>query len=668
MPPPAPKAFFGRDVLVEEIIDLVGQFKPIALIGAGGIGKTSIALTILHHHRIKNRFGDNRRFIRCDKFTPSLPNFLAQISKVVGASIKNPEDLTSLRPFLSSKDIVLFLDNAESILDPYGTDAREIYTVVEELGDFDNICLGITSRLSAVPPHFKRLIIPTLSMEPACDLFYSIYNDGGQSEIISDLVRRLDFHALSVTLLATASSHNMWDYDRLAEEWGAQRARMLRTDHNRSLAATIELSLASPTFRNLGPGARELLGVIAFFPQGIDKNNLVWLFPDIPDIKSTFDRFCALSLTYRNNNFTTMLAPIRDYLAPANSKPPPLLCATRDHYFTRLSVDIHPDKPGFQEARWIVSEDVNVEHLLDTFTSADMNTDDAWEACGNFLEHLHWHKPRKTILVQKVEALPDGHQAKPKCLFGVAGLFDGLGNVAERKRLLVQTLGLERERANDFRIALTLNELSDANRLLDHYGEGIQQAEEALGIYERLGDKIGQADSLNSLTFVLLENKQLDAAENVAFRTINLISEGGQEFILCQCHRSLGHIYESKGETKKAIHHFETAISIATPFDRHPQLFWIHLSLVQLFRDERRFDEANNHIAQAKSHTADNAYYLARAMDDQARIWRSQGRLEDAKLEALGALEIFENLGAVQDAERVRGLLLRQRSRGTGTP
>ena len=170
--------------------------------------------------------------------------------------------------------MLIVLDNAESILDPQRTSDREIRAVVDRLSRFKTISLCITSRITTIPRHCKRLAIPTLSMEAACDIFYSIYDKGRRSDIISNLLRRLDFHALSIALLATTASHNMWDYDRLALEWDTRRTRVLRTDFNKSLAATIELSLASPTFCELGPNARDLLGVIAFFPRGIDEKNL----------------------------------------------------------------------------------------------------------------------------------------------------------------------------------------------------------------------------------------------------------------------------------------------------------------------------------------------------------------------------------------------------------
>ena len=64
--------------------------------------------------------------------------------------------------------------------------------------------------------------------------------------------RRLDFHALSITLLATVASHNGWDFERLAEEWNTHRAQVFRTDYNESPAATPKLSLTSPTFPSTG--------------------------------------------------------------------------------------------------------------------------------------------------------------------------------------------------------------------------------------------------------------------------------------------------------------------------------------------------------------------------------------------------------------------------------
>ena len=96
---------------------------------------------------------------------------------MIGAGVENPEDLAPLRPFLSSRKIFIIFDNIELILDPEGTDSEEILAAVDELCQFDQICLCITSRITAVPQHCKHPKIPTSSIEATWDIFYGIYSD-----------------------------------------------------------------------------------------------------------------------------------------------------------------------------------------------------------------------------------------------------------------------------------------------------------------------------------------------------------------------------------------------------------------------------------------------------------------------------------------------------------
>jgi tetratricopeptide (TPR) repeat protein len=411
-------------------------------------------------------------------------------------------------------------------------------------------------------------------------------------------------------------------------------------------------------FQELGPDARGLLGVVAFFPQGVNEDNPDWLFSTITNRKNIFDKFCVLSLTYQRDGFITMLAPLRDYLCPKDPTSSPLLCATKECYFVRLSADADPGSPGYEEARWITSEDVNVEHLLDVFTAVDVGLGNIWSACAKFMEHLYWHKPRLVVLGPKLEGLLDNQPFKPKCLFQLSRLFDSVGNISECKRLLVHTLQLWREQRDGFQVAMILESLANASLRLHLLKEGIHQAKEGLEINERLNHAVGQAACLQRLAFMLCEDKQLAAAEEAAFRSINLLPDT-ERVLVCQGLRALSSIYHSKGETEKAINHFEKALGIADSFNLRAEQFWAHYSLAAVLRDQCRFSKAHAHIEHAKSHAVNDAYRLGNTMELQARNWYKQGKLNEAESVVLCPVGVFEKLGAAMGVEKCRIFLRR---------
>jgi len=76
------------------------------------------------------------------------------------------------------------------------------------------------------------------------------------------------------------------------------------------------------------------------FPLGVDENDIDWLFPTIVGRKNIFDKFCVLSLVYRNDGFVIMLSPIRDYPSPKDRGSAPLLCSAKILY------GCSPTKPG----------------------------------------------------------------------------------------------------------------------------------------------------------------------------------------------------------------------------------------------------------------------------------------------------------------------------------
>jgi len=307
-PPQPPAIFFAREGMMNELLDLVEQFTSLSLFGAGGLGKSSIALSLLHDDRIKIKFGRNRHFIRCDDLTGSPEGFLASLSDSIG--IPRSMDVEGLRLHLGPSPLLLILDGADSALDPLAIGAAETVATIEEISRCQDVCLITTSRMDAEILGFLPIEVPVLSEDGARDTFYSLSNLG-RSSAVNDLIARLDSHPLSIHLLAGVVHGKDWDEAILLKEWDDDKTNVLEACHHQRLKDVVESSLRSPSIRRLGTTARDALEAIAVFPSGVKESRLNSMFPGISGMGEAVAVLCKFSLLYRRDGFVKMLSPFR---------------------------------------------------------------------------------------------------------------------------------------------------------------------------------------------------------------------------------------------------------------------------------------------------------------------------------------------------------------------
>ncbi|KAJ7840577.1 hypothetical protein B0H14DRAFT_2587444 [Mycena olivaceomarginata] len=83
MLPSEPKIFHGRDSELSDILQLFNQGTPrIAILGSGGMGKTSLARAVIHHAQIKTRYQQHCFFVACDSASSTV-----ELAALIGVNI-----------------------------------------------------------------------------------------------------------------------------------------------------------------------------------------------------------------------------------------------------------------------------------------------------------------------------------------------------------------------------------------------------------------------------------------------------------------------------------------------------------------------------------------------------------------------------------------------------
>ncbi|KAJ7482600.1 P-loop containing nucleoside triphosphate hydrolase protein, partial [Mycena latifolia] len=337
--PSQPKIFYGREREVETIIQQLDQpITRVAILGGGGMGKTSLARAILHHPQVSAKYEQHRFFVVCDATSSSV-----QLAALIGAHVglKPGQDLTKpvIHYFSGSPHSLLVLDNLETVWEPRES-RTDVETFLASLEDIDQLTLMITMRGAERPANvrwthpFLEPLKP-LTQEAARKTFIDIVDDGYTVEDMDRVLLLAGNMPLAIDLIA-----HLVDYDGLESvihHWETERTSLLSDGHNKgsNLDLSISSSLDSPRLASV-PHARDLLSLISMLPDGLADTDLLQSNLPIENVLACKAALLGTSLAYTDDQKRLKaLVPIREYMQKMH---PPMASIVQSllHHFSQL--------------------------------------------------------------------------------------------------------------------------------------------------------------------------------------------------------------------------------------------------------------------------------------------------------------------------------------------
>ncbi|KAJ7257717.1 hypothetical protein C8J57DRAFT_1647432 [Mycena rebaudengoi] len=314
MLPPAPHIFHGRESELREVVDLLKADSPrIAILGPGGMGKTSLAQAALHHADIASKYSE-RYFVPCHSSITST-DLVSAISSHIGFESAHSSQVI-LQYFSTTQPSLLVLDNFETTWEPIST-RTQVEELLSLLAGVPHLALMITMRGAERPGKigwtrpFPRPLI-RLSDAAAHQILVDIAEDHHEPEKVQQLLDLTDNLPLAVTLMATVIGYE--GCDRTLSRWKEENTHLLSNGYDQRSSLDISIMLSYSGLR-MTHGAQQLLSLLSILPDGLSDADLRQSGLPIENVLACKSTLIQVALAHVDNNqCLKSLVPVREYI------------------------------------------------------------------------------------------------------------------------------------------------------------------------------------------------------------------------------------------------------------------------------------------------------------------------------------------------------------------
>ena len=288
--PLKPAVFYGRDVIIEEITQLLikEETSRVCILGAGGMGKTSVSLGVVEQHLIKTRFlPENIVWVPCIEATSAtlLLEILSTQLQVPGNTGQvTIEKIICLLATTSTQPRLILLDNFETPYNALDGGQKQVEDILRRLAMLNHVAILVTMR-GRYPPCDEAINWQSKEIQPTDEnaslaIYRNIYPDSKNDPDVGRLLGVLGHMPFAVTLMARLGKEGLSTANELILAWSKKGTDILPEHYEQNINRTISLSIDSNLMKK-NPQARALLDILSFLPAGTTKATLRWWIPSL---------------------------------------------------------------------------------------------------------------------------------------------------------------------------------------------------------------------------------------------------------------------------------------------------------------------------------------------------------------------------------------------------